>query len=336
MILLLGAPLLWAAPAHAVTVAIVAPPRATPEWTEALSRLRGELLSVGFEVRMVQRAEDHVPDDPDSRAWLEEIGAGGRTDAVIDVVGDTVPVAVDIWVLEQSPRRWAVSRVIRAPNTRSAPGRLAIRAVEVLRSTFIANDMAARQQHDEPSTIVLPDELDEPPEHRRTFGIEAGAAALTSLDGVGPALLPMVRLDWSARPWLVVQAALAGLGTRPTVATTAGHARVAQQYGIFGGCFRFRPNQRVWPLFALSAGVLHTAVEGQAESPRQGHIEDQWSFLLDGGLGAGLHLQDRYTLTLTAHVQLAEPYVAIHFVDTTVATTGRPNLVLTLAVGAWP
>jgi hypothetical protein len=92
----------------------------------------------------------------------------------------------------------------------------------------------------------------------------------------------------------------------------------------------------VWPFFALSAGVLHTAVEGQAESPRQGHIEDRWSFLLDGGLGAGLHLQDRYTLTLAAHVQLAEPYVAIHFVDTTVATTGRPNLVLTLTVGVWP
>jgi hypothetical protein len=336
MILVLGASLLWAAPAYAVTVAIVAPPRPTPEWTEALSRLRGELLSVGFEVKLVNRAEGHVPNDPDSRAWLEEIGAGGRTEAVIDVVGDSAPVAVDIWVLERSPRRWAVSRVTHEPNTRNAPERLAIRAVEVLRSTFLANEMEARQRHDESRATVPPDEFDSPPEHRRTFGVEVGAAALTSLDGVGPALLPTLRLDWEVRPWLVAQAALAGLGSRPTVATTAGHARVAQQYGILGGCFRFRPDQRVWPFFALSAGVLHTAVEGQAESPRQGHIEDRWSFLLDGGLGAGLHLQDRYTLTLAAHVQLAEPYVAIHFVDTTVATTGRPNLVLTLTVGVWP
>jgi hypothetical protein len=86
---------------------------------------------------------------------------------------------------------------------------------------------------------------------------------------------------------------------------------------------------------ALSAGVLRTSVEGRADSPRQGHTVDQWSFLLDGSLGAALRLPDRYTLTLAAHVQMADPYVAIHFVDRVVATTGRPNLALTLTVGAW-
>ena len=334
MILLLGA-LLWAAPADAVTVAIVEPPQPTPEWTETLSRLRGELLSVGFEVRLVHRTDDRGPDRADSRVWLEEIAAAGGIDAVIDIVGDTAPVAVDVWIVEQSPRRWAVSRAARDPNTRSGSERLAIRAVEVLRSTFLANDMAARERHDKPSAPLPPDEPIEPQGHRERFGVELGAAATTSLDGVGPALMPMVRLDWAARPWLVVQGALAGLGSHPTVATTAGSARVSQQYGILGGCYRFRPNQQLWPFFALSTGVLHTSVEGQAESPRQGHTEDQWSFLLDGSLGAGLRLPEGYYLTLAAHVQLAEPYVAIHFVDTTVATTGRPNLVLSLTVGAW-
>ncbi len=66
-----------------------------------------------------------------------------------------------------------------------------------------------------------------------------------------------------------------------------------------------------------------------------GHRVDQWSFLLDGSLGAGLRLYRRYYLTLAAHVQMAEPYVAIHFVDAVVATSGRPNLLLTLTVGAW-
>ncbi len=326
--------LLWVAPAYAVTVAIVQPPNPNPDFVETLSRLHGELLSVGFEVRMVEPARDGGPDRADSRAWLEEIAARNRVDAVLDIVGDTAPVSVDIWVIEQPPRRWAVSRVAREPNTRNALERLAIHAVEVLRSTLIANDMATRKPHDESNATSPQGELDKPASRER-LGVEVGAAALTSLDGVGPALLPMARLDWAARSWLVVQAALAGMGTRPTVATTAGTARVAQQYGIFGGCYRFRPDQRLWPFFALSAGLLHTSVEGQAESPRQGHTEDQWSFLLDGGLGAGLHLPNRYYLTLAAHVQMADPYVAIHFVDTTVATTGRPNLVLTLTVGAW-
>jgi hypothetical protein len=34
-------------------------------------------------------------------------------------------------------------------------------------------------------------------------------------------------------------------------------------------------------------------------------------------------------------MQLAEPYVAIHFVETQVATTGRPNLLVSLTAGAW-
>ena len=42
-------------------------------------------------------------------------------------------------------------------------------------------------------------------------------------------------------------------------------------------------------------------------------------------LGARLSLPGRYHLTLAAHVQVAEPYIAIHFVDTLVATSGRPN-----------
>jgi hypothetical protein len=52
-------------------------------------------------------------------------------------------------------------------------------------------------------------------------------------------------------------------------------------------------------------------------------------------LGAGLRLGGRYYAALAVHVQVAAPYVAIHFVDEVVATSGRPNLILTLTVGAW-
>jgi hypothetical protein len=56
---------------------------------------------------------------------------------------------------------------------------------------------------------------------------------------------------------------------------------------------------------------------------------------MDGSFGTGLRLGDRFYLTIAAHVQMAEPYVAIHFVDAVVATSARPNLLLTLTVGAW-
>ncbi len=326
--------LLWAAPAHAVTVAIVQPSGVSPDFTEMLSRLHGELLSVGFEVKMMDRAAARGPGEADPRAWLEAIAAEGGIDAVIEIVGDEDPTALDVWVIEQSPRRLEVSRVVREQNTTHATERLAIRAVEVLRSALLEHDMTAREHEDESSPTLPADRAAEPTGREKRFGVEVGVAALSSLDGVGPALLPIGHLHWTAHPGLALQVELAGLGSRSTVAATVGNARVAQHYGTLGGRYRFGTDQRLWPLVAVSAGALRTSVEGQADAPRQGHTVSQWSFLMDASLGAGLDLPDPYYLTLATHVQIAEPYVAIHFVDQTVATTGRPNLVLTLTVGA--
>jgi hypothetical protein len=133
----------------------------------------------------------------------------------------------------------------------------------------------------------------------------------------------------------VLQVASAGLGSKPTVSTAVGSARLAQQYGVLGGRVRFRSGQRVWPFVALAAGVLHTSVEGHPGSSAEARSVDQWSLLMDASLGAGLRLYGRTYVTLAAHAQIAEPYVAVHFVDALVATSGRPNLLLTLTVGAW-
>jgi hypothetical protein len=175
----------------------------------------------------------------------------------------------------------------------------------------------------------------EPARHGERVGIEVGAVAMMSLDGLGPAVLSTVRVGWAARPWLVMQASAAGLGSRSTVATTAGNARVAQQYAVLGGLYRLRSAQRLWPFFGLAAGALRTSVEGQAGWGTGGHTAERWSGLIDVSLGAGLRLYGRTYLTLAAHAQVAEPYVAIHILDTVGATSGRPNLLLTLAVGAW-
>jgi hypothetical protein len=91
----------------------------------------------------------------------------------------------------------------------------------------------------------------------------------------------------------------------------------------------------VRPFAALGAGALHTTVDGRADAPNQGWVVDQWSFLVDVGLGTQLRLPDRFYLSLTAHAQLAEPYVAVRFVGAVVATAARPNLVVTLTIGAW-
>jgi hypothetical protein len=60
-----------------------------------------------------------------------------------------------------------------------------------------------------------------------------------------------------------------------------------------------------------------------------------WSFLVDVGLDVARHLPEPLFLSLGAHAQLAEPYVGVRLAEAIVATSGRPNLVMTATVGAW-
>jgi hypothetical protein len=304
---------------------------------EALTRLRGELLSVGLEVTMAERPTARGLAGVDSLTWLEPVAAEHGASAVIDTIGDDALLAVDVWVVKTHPQRFEVTRVAVEPDTPNPSERLALRAVEALRAGLLEVDWAARRRRDETATTPPPPmtAVDTSASPRERLGLEVGAAALMSLDGVGPALLPMLRVGWAARSWLVVQAAGAGFGSRPTVTTAEGAARVAQQYALLGGSYRFRADQRLWPFVALAAGVLHTSVAGEPGMATLGHTVQQWSFLVDGSFGAGLRLFRSTYVTLAAHGQVATPYVAIHLMEAVAATSGRPNLLLTLTVGAW-
>jgi hypothetical protein len=119
------------------------------------------------------------------------------------------------------------------------------------------------------------------------------------------------------------------------IETDVGRLRVAQQYAVAGisCCGPFEAGFE--PLLSLSAGALRTSLDGEAVPPNQGHRVATWSFLLEGSFGLRLPLTGPYYSTIASHVQLAEPQVAVRAVDSTVATSGRPNVLLSLTVGAW-
>jgi hypothetical protein len=308
--------------------------------TEVLSRLRGELLSVGLEVTVVDRPDTRGLAGSDSLAWLERLTAEQSMSAVIDIVGDDALAAVDVWIVKEPPRRFEVTRIVVEPDAANQSGRLALRAIEALRGSLLQAHPAVQ---DRPTEAVAqpamapqpPPETSEQESRRDRFGLELGAAALMSLDGVGPAFLPTIRIGWLARSWLAVQAAWAGLGSRPTVATSIGKAEVGQQYGVLGVRFSLRANKRFSPFFTLAGGALRTQIEGSSGVGTEGHTVTKWSALLDGSIGVVLRLHPRYYLALAGHVQLAEPYVAIRFADSIGATTGRPNVLVTLTAGTW-
>jgi hypothetical protein len=323
--------------ARAATVVMLWPPTPSADVTQALTLLRGELLSVGLAVTVSDRKPGPEVAAPNSVAWLESFAAEGAS-AVIDTIGDEVLEAVDVWIVKTHPQRFEVTHVAVEPDAPRRPEMLALRALEALRAGLLQIDWAERKRRNDavdraPIAQAPAHEPRPTPDDR--VGLEVGAAATMSLDGLGPAVLSTLRVTWAARPWLLMQASLAGWGSRSTVSTTSGSAQVAQQYALLGGCYRLRPTARLWPLFGIAAGVLRTSIEGQTGPGTGGHTAERWSALLDVALGAGLRLGDRFYLTLAAHAQVAEPYVAIHIVHEVGATSGRPNLLLTLTVGAW-
>jgi hypothetical protein len=318
-------------------VVIWRPERPSAELEEALFRLQGELLAVGLEVAIVERPTAW-PSEPSGAPAPKAAAARDGVAAIVEVVRDDASMAFDIWVSNRDRAGPDVSRVMVEKDRGGGPKALAIRAIEVLRSRLVEFELASRRTR--PASLPAPvrDQVaprPPPPRRLERIGLEAGAVILTSLDGVGPAVLPLVRVDLVPSPALVVQATLAGLGSRPRVTSLSGTAEVRQDYGMLGLCYCSPSAQGLRPFIAGGAGVLRTSLTGRASPPGKGHRVEQWSFVLDGGLGASLGLPDRFYLTLASHVQLAEPYVSIHFADTVVASTGRPNLLFSLTVGAW-
>jgi hypothetical protein len=328
---------LLAAPrAHAARIAVLRQTGASPAISEAVFRIKGELLALGLEVELADRATSGAAAALDSRAFLERMASERGIDAAVDVVGDTAPTAVDIWIFQRSPRRSEVSRVTLAPNAQNAAETLAIRAIEVLRSSFVEIDLAARARLDGGVRSPQRQEPPEPPaKEEEHFALEAGGAVLTSFDGVGAAILPLARFDWALGSGFVAQATLAAFGTRPTIETAVGSAEVAQHYGVLGLGYALPVDLGLTPFFSLSAGALQTSITGRADPPQQAHSVERWSFLLDLSLGARVSLSARYYLALATHLQMAEPYVAVHFVDTRVGSTGRPNVLFSVTAGVW-
>ena len=267
---------------NAATVMIVRAASPSPELTETVSRMHGEMLSVGLAVTIVERPAGAGTDGASARAWLESAAVDHGSDAAIDVIGDGRVEAADIWVFQPAPRPPQVTRVLAEGDVENAPARLAIRSIDLLRSLLLEGELAGASRRPAPAAVAAAGVAPAPAtgvvatggapgRAGARIGFELGAAVLASLDGVGPALLPLVRLDAALGPWLGLQVEAAGFGTRPTVGTPGASARVAQQYALLGACLCAPSAGRLRPVVGLAAGALRTAADGEADSPLQGH-----------------------------------------------------------------
>jgi hypothetical protein len=328
--------LLWAVDASAASVMLVQPPSPSPAMAEAIVRMRGELISEGFQVEVMNGLKGM-----ESRGWLEQLAEAHHADAVVAILGDETPDSIEVWVVDKVTEKTVVRRIPFKPQADRAPKTYAIHALELLRASFleIGLRLGARPGGAKPvpPEVVHFVDRERLVSQRGRFGVEVGGAAVVGLDDIEPAILPVVRLGWAIRPSLVAQVMVAGFGSHSGMRNDVASAQVAQSFAVLGARYHSTLGRRLRPTLSLSAGALHTRAEAlaPADSAYQGRHATLWSLLLDGGIGMGVAIAKQFELSLAAHVQIANPYPAIRFDRAVVATSTRPSLLFILTVGAW-
>jgi hypothetical protein len=342
-------------PVMASTVVLVRPPRPNAIAAEATIRLRGELVSAGFDVRVID-----PPVGADIRSSLELAAAAPDVEAVVAILGEAMGVpfldSAELWVIDRVTGKTVVRRVPNQPGAPRAAEQLSIRALELLRASFLEVALASNRipkttvatvaQPPAPVEVTrwtrdaLEDAIDD--SANAFWAIELGASALVSRDGLPTVVLPTLRAERRFGGAFLGRVTAAGLGTAarvvPQSISPIGTADVSQQFALLEAVLRFRVGNRIQPFLSLGAGGLHVSAKGEslaAGRAYRGIDGDRWVFLADAGAGLRFRIAGRFELSLDAEVQAANPYPVIRFNDTQIARIGRPTLLGCLAMVAW-
>ncbi len=319
-------------------VALVRPSASTPAATEAMTRIQGELVADGFDVVIL----DAPPGDSESIA-PQDAGVIASIELVVDAAGD----AAELRVMDRLTNKTVIRRTtIGASESSTFAQVLAVRAVELLRASLLellvqpkkqatadipppANNATGRASQWAAGALDVEEEL--------TWAVDAGTAVILGFDGVGPALMGVLRLRRKVANPLEMRVTVAGLGTEPRVSRlTEGSAGVRQQIALFD--FALTPWNRavVHPIFSLGAGALYMSVDGsQAASIYQGQSDFTWAFAADAGTGLELRFSDRFQLSVEGHAFITRPYPVIRFLEHDVASLSQPSLLGTLTLVGW-
>jgi hypothetical protein len=302
---------------------------------EALNRLRGEALSVGFEVRFVQADTPNPP-----AAQLEALAPGPRTAAVVvfadqadDAADESGTPQLDVWFLDRSSGKTSVAHLrVSDEELDRADVVIAVRAVDFIRARMfdtLAHRLAtAKPAPPPPPAEKTPAMLD------RTF-LAGGLAVLATSSGFAPALLPYLEAGYQLRSWVRVTASAFGLGTRPELQTREGNVRIDQRFMGLGLTFTRWQWRRFVPHAELGGGAYRVVAEGRVVDPGfQGHRITAWSAGLRASVGVTASLSRHFFLDVAAGTLWLIPGPHLYSSDTSVGSTGLPSWTSTVLVGA--
>ncbi|WP_437930932.1 hypothetical protein WMF37_17425 [Sorangium sp. So ce291] len=333
-----------AAAAAAARVVLVQPSAADPSISEALIRIRGELVADGFDVELLDSQSASAP-----RPAMDDAGQQAGSAALIGLFLAPDGQAAELWVVDPLTNKTLVRRIdTRGEAPEHIAEVLAVRAVELLRASLLELLMSSRRSAapiaaaaPRPSAVQEPRSAErslDQPSRRSTWGVELGGGLLASPGGIGPSLLLVARLRLAPLgPLGPIEGrlSLAGLGTAPRVVGPQGSATVQQRLGLVELAALPWPELRLRPRFSAGLGVLHVAVDGEASWPYRGVHSARWAFAADAGAGVELGITRRLDVVAEAHALVAHPYPVVRFAETEAARGARPALLGTLSLVGW-
>jgi hypothetical protein len=322
------------APQPPPKVILIRPPAAPPAVTEALVRLRGELVAVGFDAEVTE-----LTLGADVRASLEKLAppSVGAATALVAVVASADPGSADLWVIDRVTGKTVVRKVnasgADAPRVAEV---LAVRAVELLRASFLELAIAAPPSFETPppppvvverfATATL-EEAD------WTWAVEAGGGTADAIGGPWNAILSVARIEHAFGRRLCARITFAGLGTAARVNTPEGYVGLSQTVLLAEVIARFRRDRRIEPIVSLGAGTLRLAADSHESAPYEALSGARWAAAGDAGIGVRLPLRaHRFELGVEVHALLAQPYPSVRFFGTEVARAGRPSLIASVTL----
>ena len=309
-------------------VILVRPPAAPPSVTEALVRLRGELLAAGFDAEVVELALG-----ADVRASLERVApaTSGPATALVAVVASADPGTAELWVIDRVTGKTVVRRVNAGAADPSRMSEvLAVRAVELLRASFL--ELAIGNAPGAETPVIAAPAVERwatatLEESDWGWAIEAGAGTADAVGGPWNVVLSVARIERAFGERFCARATFAGLGTETRVGTPGGYVGLSQTTLLLEGVVRFRHGRRIEPLVTVGVGTLRLGADSHEAAPYQAESGARWSTAAD--IGAGLRFplrRHRFELGVEAHALFAQPYASVRFFDSEIARAGRPSL----------
>lgn len=312
------------AASNSSVIAVIVPSAANVPMVDALTRLRGEAVSVGFEIRLVKSSAGMEP-----LGQLDIVAREIMPAAVVALVGKpdaeqpegAAIEAIDVWFLDRTTGKTSIGHlsVDEAAGDR-ADLVLAVRVVDFIRARMFDSLVRTRALTREKRSPVVA----YAPVGRRHLAL--GLLGTGSFSGVSPAYLPYLEIGYGLRPWLRLNLGAGGLGTQPSKVSSpgAGSATLDEALGMVSVTLMAPAWWRFVPYVQTGPSLFHMAVHGDGESGYLGHDTSTWSpgWFVSGGIE--VVFVPHAVLRVSGGVLLLLHEPQVYIAGSEVANTGQP------------